>query len=203
MSFWWPPTFLFGPVRKSDTLACGLAGLRTPPPSSTVSHRAIPLAIALAAMAVPAYSGTDIVHVSGFEALEQCGVYDGIGDTIEIESIQLSGTLTLDGGPFPVSPFHRGRVSLRDRRTGDVIALGLTNDQSYTANIVPGSYDVLYDHVDGELVPANLGATLAGDIVLSESGTLDIDVPSAVISGRYRVGGSAPPASPYDSGEIR
>jgi hypothetical protein len=72
----------------------------------------------------------------------------------------LSGVYTRGGLPFPAIPEESGELGLRDVVTGDVIDLGSTSTGGYNVILLAGTYEIVYDHVAGGSIPANVGATL-------------------------------------------
>lgn len=120
---------------------------------------------------------------------------------IDIPVTMLSGTFTLDGDAPPSSIYENGRIVLRDPRTGDEVELGQTRDASFEVPVVPGSYEVVYRRlVGGSIVPANRAAVLAQVDLRPGAQQLDVDIPTAVITGAITVGGGLPPTDPSNDG---
>ncbi len=113
---------------------------------------------------------------------------------IDIEVIEVFGTLTLGGEPAPDSSYDDGRLSLRNAQTGDTVVLGNTRWGTYAARVVPGTYDILYANEFSETqLPVNGGAVLASGVVVSaETSNIDIDVPVSNLSGTITIEGSDP-----------
>lgn len=145
----------------------------------------------------------DFLFQSNFEIDDQCATFDGLGDTLIIPSIEISGSFTLNGQPFPAIEFDDANISLRDRLTGAELVLGNTHDGSYTANIVPGHYDVIYSvETLGPVAPHNVNGVAVANVALLNSQTFDIDVTAHTLSGDFLLNGAAFPAVEYDDGEI-
>ena len=160
-------------------------------------------------LAAPTYTYAGVIEDlesvfdSGFEGREQCARFDGFDDIIDIPTVTIAGDFTLNGVAFPVSEYDDGEISLRDRVTGDVILLGSTHTPGYTANIVPGHYDVLYSvQTPGALAPWNTGAVIMENVSLFADSTLDVNVIAHLISGTYQLNGVNFPASQYDHGDF-
>jgi len=79
---------------------------------------------------------------------------------VDFQPGTLSGTYTHGGQPFPAWVHLYANVTLVDRTTGDRIALAPTNQGGYSARLMPGTYEVVYDHHFGTSLPANRGARL-------------------------------------------
>ncbi|MEM6290817.1 MAG: hypothetical protein AAGA54_06110 [Myxococcota bacterium] len=120
-----------------------------------------------------------------------------------VPSIEATFTISVNEDTPDASPYDFGRIELRNRATGDRVELGRTADETLTARIVPGTYDVLYSVVEaGATVPKNRGAVLS-TVELTEDGTeLKIDVPTASIAGRITVGGSTSASNVYNFGRL-
>jgi hypothetical protein len=160
----------------------------------------------LLAPALPSQAGApqaEQVFLSGFEDIEACETFDASGDTIIVPVINITGDFTLNGQQFPDSEYDDAVFSLRDLSTGNVFELGNSHDLSYSANVVPGRYDVIYSvETSGDYVPRNVGAVLMANISLYQSGTLDIDVTAYTLSGNLLHNGVAFPDSEYDDGIV-
>jgi len=145
----------------------------------------------------------EVVFDSGFEFAEQCTEFDGLNDTIMVPSVNISGTFKINGQFFPLVDYDDAVFSLRDRVTGDVFELGNSHDQTFSVNVVPGRYDVLYSlQSPGEISPRNVGALVMENVALLESGPLHIDVVAYTLGGDMLHNGAPFPASQYDDGLI-
>jgi len=78
---------------------------------------------------------------------------------VDLQPGALAGALSQAGGPFPVAGDY-GRFILRDVVTGDRVEIGESTAGAYDEVLLKGSYDILYDHVLGGAVVANVGANL-------------------------------------------
>jgi hypothetical protein len=79
---------------------------------------------------------------------------------INMHSGPLAGDFAWNSAPFPSALSQLGRFSLADRETGDVIELGNSANGMYDVHLLAGTYDVVYDHQAGTLIPANQEARL-------------------------------------------
>jgi hypothetical protein len=123
---------------------------------------------------------------------------------VDVPSVEVTATFLLGGESFPDSVYERGRILLRDPATGDEVVLGDTRDGEGEATVVPGAYEVVYVHLDGEtIVPVNQGATVA-TLSVPDTGThaLVVDVPVVELSGSLTFNGGPPPDSTYENGTL-
>jgi hypothetical protein len=163
--------------------------------------KAILAVTAMLAASSSIYAGglPETIFSSSFEGIEACTDFDGLGDSILIPVVTISGSFSLNGGAFPASQYDDAIFSLRDRTTGDVFEIGNSHDQSYSVRIIPARYDVIY-HVQtpGDTVPHNKNAVLMENVALLENGTLDIPVTSYMVGGDMLFNGGQFPVSEYD-----
>ena len=94
-----------------------------------------------------------------------------------MNSTQVAGDFSLNGGAFPVSNQNMGQIVFRDQATGIESVLAQTKDGSYDHRIVRGVYDIVYQHLIGLQVPQNKNALL-GAAVIKTPANIDIDVPA-------------------------
>jgi hypothetical protein len=134
------------------------------------------------------------------ELVAQAGA---VGD-IDIQRVDVSGTITLAGATPPDSDYQDGHLYLRDLGTGDSVLLGNTRAGGYAAPAVPGDYEIVYvaDDAAGPL-PINTGAVI-GDVTVAAGGPVDlsIDVPTLALGGTVTVNGEAAPMDALDIGNI-
>jgi len=109
---------------------------------------------------------------------------------VDIPSVVVSGTLKINGATV-ASTADGGNLSLRTS-AGDMVALGNTATGSYSVRVVPGSYDAYYQSTAaGATAPRNTLSRLQSVAVAATGATtLDIDVPSAAISGTVKINGA-------------
>lgn len=112
--------------------------------------------------------------------------------------------LTLNGGPFPGSVYETADLLIKDKDTGATTLLGSTHNPPDELLLVEGTYDTVYRHVDGELVPQNQMAELDIDVVVDSPGvSLDIDVDAVTATGQFALNGAGFVKSVYEVAEFR
>ncbi len=112
---------------------------------------------------------------------------------IDIDVVEVVGTMTIDGIPAPDSAYDDGRLFLRDAESGDSVLLGNTREGTYAARLVPGTYDVVYSNEFSDtLLPVNQGAVLTYGVRVTGGAALNIDVPVSTMVGSVGIAGSEP-----------
>lgn len=79
---------------------------------------------------------------------------------VDLRPGTLSGAYSHGGQAFPPWFHIYAHMALVDRTTGDRIELAPTNQGGYSARLLPGTYEVVYDHHFGTSLPENRGARL-------------------------------------------
>lgn len=133
----------------------------------------------------------------------RCVPCDQIGPdelVVDVPSVRLRGTFTIDGAPPPSSVYEQAEIRLESREHG-VVLLGRTHLGGFDAQVMPGEYDVTYRHVLGAALPRNQHAHL-GTLAVFEPAEITIDVPSVSARGAFLVDGQPAPDSDYENGEI-
>jgi hypothetical protein len=121
---------------------------------------------------------------------------------LDVPTVVLDATFTLNGAAFPVSATQNARFFLVPIAGGDEIALGDSNSGSAARRILPGSYDIFYSRVVGSLIPANQRARVMTAVQILSSTTLRIDVEAVTMELRPQLDGSPFPATPEQSGRL-
>jgi hypothetical protein len=121
----------------------------------------------------------------------------------DVKPIDLSGTLTLNGGAMPDSPSttQRGWLSFRDKATGqtysgDVPAQGAA---TFATRLFAAKYDAdFHSSSDKALVgmPPGAVARVASNVDLGDTSALAYDLKTVTVSGTLTEGGAALPDSP-------
>src|SRR5205823_2683493 len=124
------------------------------------------------------------------------GVVVGTGAVtldIDIPATAVSGTITVNGAAAGTGAgAGAGLISLRNA-AGDTAQLGATSARTYSALVVPGTYDVYYGFTTrGTAVPSNAAFKVrSGVVVGSGSLALDVDIPAGTVSGAITINGAA------------
>jgi len=112
---------------------------------------------------------------------------------------------TLDGDPFPGSQYQRAEFFLRNNSSGDLVELGISYELSSNPPIpvIQGTYDIVYRHLQGDQLPANVDAVLESDVVIG-SGRLikEISIAFADITPSFSLNGGSFPVSEYNDGNF-
>ena len=106
---------------------------------------------------------------------------DGTFD-LDVAAVPVQFLFSLDGASFPVTATDDATFYLRDSATGREVQIATIADASVSVNVVPGTYDVIYAHQNGALIPANEHAEILSDVTISAATTLVVDVPVALRS---------------------
>lgn len=149
-------------------------------------------------------SGATLFPHNEAAIVDKVDVQDGVDHIVDLQVVRLTGTILLDGAEPPSSEFNRGNLRLRDAATGDSVLLGTTRYGEYDVLVLPGIYDLHYEHVVGADVPANADAWI-GQVVVppgSEPIEYDIDIDMITLEGEITIDGETPPPSAYDNGRL-
>lgn len=125
---------------------------------------------------------------------------------IDIRTSQVSGTwwLAVDGllGSFPASVYEHGEFRLR-ADNGDSVSLGPTHTSIGAVRVISGTYDLVYRHIDGELVPKNHDAViLAERAVQTPVVLLEATVDAWTAMPNLTLNGGPFPGSVYETAEL-
>jgi hypothetical protein len=111
---------------------------------------------------------------------------------VDVPATIVAGVVTLNGAAPAADDVLN--LSLRNA-AGDIVKLASTGTGSYAALVVPGTYDVYFsssgDPAAGSAAPRNQLARIARGVVVPPTFAtrLDIDVPSATVTGAVVVNG--------------
>ncbi|MGX5173970.1 hypothetical protein ACUR5C_08115 [Aliikangiella sp. IMCC44653] len=121
---------------------------------------------------------------------------------INVETATLRSTFTLNGSPFPASPYDKGVFYLQSVDGGELIELAHSNTSPEIINLLPGTYHVLWDYWQGEIVPRNKMTRVQSNLVISGASVLSLDLVTQSIRVGYTLNGAAFPNTPYQVGEF-
>jgi hypothetical protein len=152
-------------------------------------------------------AATSPVPANQLARLQAGVVVDAAGTTrldINVVSTTVTGSLKINGAPSDAG--NSGILQLRSA-AGDRVTIGNTSGPSFSARVVPGTYDLFYIRTatpnnTSTAAPANQAAKLRSGIVVSTGApvALDIDIPSATVTGAITINGG--PAAEADVGTI-
>jgi hypothetical protein len=130
-------------------------------------------------------------------------VIDGSPQVIDVPSLEVSGDIRLNGQAPPESAYENARLRLAEPDGPDRVYLGETRHGSFSAQVVPGRYDIVYEHVAGsDSLPSNPRATLARGWRVAAQPSRTIDIPAGTYQGSFQLNGEPFPDSAYESGRI-
>jgi len=112
---------------------------------------------------------------------------------VDIPTTKVSGTVTVNGGAITNTNGGEGTVSLVNAAGDSAILANTAPTGSYSALVVPGTYDLYYTNtVSGSLLPTNTAAKIQSGIVVGTSPlSLNIDVPVQTVSAAITINGAA------------
>lgn len=128
-------------------------------------------------------------------------VTDQIFD-LDVRAVPVTLTLLMNGATFPISEGNVADFLLRDTVTGREVKIATTLDTGSVIYVVPGTYDVIYEHQSGSLIPANARSVVLEGVAIDEAMPLTIDVPMVLRTFSYVLNGVPFPASGLDFGRI-
>ena len=135
--------------------------------------------------------------------LTKLALFEPTTRDIEIPVASLGGAFTLDGVAPPVSEYDDANVYFRDHVGQVEVLAGNTHDGSWTVNLVPASYDVVYRvETPGPITPRNDGAVLQTLEVTSSVEVLPLAILSAPVTGSFLIAGAPAPQSEYDDANL-
>ena len=109
----------------------------------------------------------------------------------------------MNGQVPPATAYENARLRLAVPETGDVAYLGDTSNGGYSSRVVPGRYDIVYEHLAGySVLPSNPKATLAQGWNVMADASRTIDIPAGTYSGTFLLNGEPFPETQYESGSL-
>lgn len=114
---------------------------------------------------------------------------------VAVHSAIAAASFTLNQESFTTSQAHYGQFFLQGSEVEDFFFLGNSYDGSGTVLVIPGTYDVVYQHLAGGQVPRNKHATIVSGAVVSQTTGIDVDVEATRIKPAFWLNGFAFPAA--------
>lgn len=121
-----------------------------------------------------------------------------VGDMLPavVPAVRTTFTYAIDGAPPPTVANQYAQLSLRNRTTGDVVPLADTFEEAVTLLLVPGTYDLLYEHREGDMLPRNNSAVLEQVIIEQDTKERVLDIETATLRGAIAFAEGDEPQSP-------
>ena len=131
---------------------------------------------------------------------------------VDVPMVVARGAVSFDGAPMSgatgagsVSFSAAGATPTTTPSVAPGAAITIANDGTYAIGLLPDTYVVAYSGVPsvapGSLLPRGGGVIKPGIAIMSD-GTLDLDVPTASVSGKVTIGGAAIPATSAARGSV-
>lgn len=117
---------------------------------------------------------------------------------IDVQASGVDGAFTLGGGSFPGAFNEVGLLAFHDPVAQSLVEVGKSNDGSYSAMLVNGTYDTTYRFDMGSQIPANHFAVVQAGVAVASTMTVDMDVPVVSVRPQFLLNGGSFPASQYD-----
>jgi hypothetical protein len=116
---------------------------------------------------------------------------------IDLSSVEITPHFTLNGKPFSTSVYNSAEFYLEDISGGERIPLGNSHQASEPILILPGIYNVIYSHQNGDLVPQNQDAIIKAAVTIDADQVLEVDVPAVTLRSTYSLNGEPFSVSQY------
>jgi hypothetical protein len=122
---------------------------------------------------------------------------------VDVTMVDFVFDASLDGNLFPNSQYQRAMFFLRNSN-GDLVELGVSYELPVRIRVIEGTYDIVYSHVQGAQLPANIDAVLESGVVIGSGGVSAKDIPitSVEITPSFTLNGGDFPVSEYNDGNF-
>jgi hypothetical protein len=95
---------------------------------------------------------------------------------VDVKSASVRSSFRLNNDAFPTSAYNTANFYLQNVNGGDPILLGKSHQNNGPVRVVQGTYDVIYGHQNGTLVPQNQNAVVMPDVVIAGDTVIDLNV---------------------------
>jgi hypothetical protein len=95
---------------------------------------------------------------------------------VDVKSASVRSSFRLNNDPFPTSQYNTANFYLQNVNGGDPILLRKSHQNSGPVRVVQGTYDVIYSHQNGTLVPQNQNAVVMPHVVIAGDTIIDLNV---------------------------
>ncbi len=96
------------------------------------------------------------------------------------------------------SPEQAAEFYFRGANENDEFLLGNSFDGGGAAKLIPGSYEVIYKHIDGKNIPQNPDNTVISSVLLDTTKSIRINADSTMIAPAFTLNNQAFPNSLYE-----
>ena len=137
--------------------------------------------------------------ISGNHSVQIDQVHD-----VEVTAPSVRFQFTLNSMPFPATEYDDGNFYLQSQTGGEAFLLGNSHSSIDPVQVMPGTYDVIYElESGGDQVPVNQHATV--DTMVIDEMTSGVTVDSITVDFRLSatLDGSPFPVSQYEHGIFR
>ncbi len=121
--------------------------------------------------------------------------------SVDVQAIALTGDFGINGGNFPASVYNSATIYLQQDGKEPVL-LGRTNLDPEPVIVVAGTYDVVYEHAEGEVVPQNPHHIIAADQVYDSNGEVSFNILTRDVEVTFTLNGDDFPVSAYERGDL-
>jgi len=134
-------------------------------------------------------------------AVVKTDIFIGVDGPLEVDVtsvlFEFDATLNLSG--FPSDQYQNALFFLRNSDTGDRVELGASFELPLTLTVAEGTYDIVYQHVQGNALPVNTDAVVARNVVIGATNSSEtINIESVAITPSFTLDGSAFPEEEYN-----
>jgi hypothetical protein len=120
---------------------------------------------------------------------------------VNVESSNLSVSLTLNGGDFTSSVYDNGRIKAYSFTNDNLTTIGFTNQSINNISLVNGNYNLVYSLENGgTTVPINIDATIRENIALSTDLDINTDIAAFSAGVSFSINGDNTATSVYNTG---
>jgi hypothetical protein len=156
-----------------------------------------------------ALDDSSLVPCNGDTLLESVSFRSSGVLDLELQSVRVSGSVTVDGAPLADEQADRGQLEFRLASGSSIVtSLGSSGPFAYSLSIAPGHYTVSFIANSAlcasDTLPAVpcVGGTLLDDVIITSDGVLDVDVPSLEVRGNVTLNGATLPDESQSRGFI-
>jgi hypothetical protein len=122
---------------------------------------------------------------------------------VAVTSVNITGRFTLNGSNFPGDAGNSVKFLLRAaNNASDEFLFGFSDLSNEPVKLIPGTYDVVLDYLEGDDVPQNEKHTVAFDKALTADQTLRVNVAAKAVKPSFSLDGAPFQASIYQSAKF-